>query len=268
MKTEELAWQIRRQGIEITHQSHSSHIASILSVAEIIAVLYNDVMRIFPDEPRHAERDRFILSKGHAGAAVYTALAYKGFFPTEELVSQGANGSRLSEHVSHKGVPGIELSTGSLGHGLGVGAGMALAIKRQQGQQRVFVVMGDGECEEGSVWEAAHFANHYQLHNLVVTIDHNKMQAMTLGNAMPSFMPLTAKWEAFGWHTQVVDGHNITELQKAYRQLSTEKPNCIIANTVKGKGVSFMEQEILWHYRDPQGDDYQNAVDELERSHP
>lgn len=268
MRTEELAWQIRRQGIEITHQSHSSHIASILSVAEIIAVLYNDVMRIFPDNPRNPDRDRFILSKGHAGAAVYTALACKGFFPKEELLTQGANGSRLSEHVSHKGVPGIELSTGSLGHGLGVGAGMALAIKRQHGTQSVFVVMGDGECEEGSVWEAAHFASHYGLENLVLTIDHNKMQALTLGNAMPSFMPLAGKWEAFGWHTQVVDGHDIPALRKAYEQVSMEKPNCIIADTVKGKGVSFMEQEILWHYRDPQGDDYKKAIEELERNRP
>ena len=176
LNTKELAWTIRRDGIEMTHVSHGSHIAAILSVADIVAVLYNDVMRIYPDDAKNDNRDRFILSKGHAGAAVYSALAHKGFFPVEELLTQGSDGSRLSEHVSHKKLPGVELSTGSLGHGIGVGCGMALAAKNDHKLHRVFVVMGDGECEEGSVWEAALFAAHKELSNLIVTIDHNKMR--------------------------------------------------------------------------------------------
>lgn len=267
MNTEQLAWIIRREGIEMTHLSHGSHIGSVLSVAEIVAILYNEIMTISADNPRDINRDRFILSKGHAGVAVYIALAYKGFFPMKILHTQGQDGTCLSEHISCIGVPGVEVSTGSLGHGIGIGCGMALAAKRDGRHNRVFVVMGDGECEEGSVWEAAMFANHMALDNLIVTIDSNKMQALTTCDETMSLSvsSLKEKWEAFGWNTQVVDGHDIESLRNAYNSISRGKPNCIIAETVKGKGVSFMENTILWHYRDPQGMDYKNAVIELER---
>lgn len=267
MTTQELAWKIRRHGIEMTHVSHGSHIGAILSVADIIAVLYNDIMHVNAQIPQDATRDRFILSKGHAGAAVYAALAEKGFFAIKELVTQGANGSRLSEHVSRH-VPGVELSTGSLGHGLSVGCGMALAAKNDGKTYRVFIVMGDGECEEGAVWEAALFANHFKLSNLIVTIDHNHMQALDFCDKTMSLLPLADKWRAFGWNVVVVDGNNIAQLRETYQKISTDKPTCVIAHTIKGKGISFMENNILWHYRDPQGKDYEQAVKELEEAKP
>lgn len=268
MTSEELAWLIRRNGIEMTHVSHGSHIASILSVADIVAVLYNDIMHIFPADPKNDKRDRFILSKGHAGAAVYTALAEKGFFDTKELLTHYSDGSRLSGHVSHKNVPGVELSTGSLGHGIGVGAGMAMAAKKDKKQHKVFVVMGDGECDEGSVWEAALFANQYKLSNLTVIVDHNYMQSLDTCENTLALGDLGKKWEQFGWTVQNVNGHSHKELKHAFHNLSTTKPNCIIAHTIKGKGVSFMENNILWHYRDPQGEFYDKAVEELEKVKP
>lgn len=178
MTSEQLAWKIRRHAIEMTHISKGSHIGSILSVADIVAVLYNDIAFVNPKDPKMYDRDRIILSKGHAGAAIYIALAEKGFFGVEELKTHYADGSRLSGHVSHKGVPGVEFSTGSLGHGLSVAAGMAYAAKKDNRQHRVFVICGDGECDEGAVWEAALVANHYKLNNLITVIDHNKMQSL------------------------------------------------------------------------------------------
>ena len=177
MTSKQLAWLIRRHGIEMAHRSESSHIGAVLSVADIIAVLYAGVANVDPKFPKMPDRDRIILSKGHAGAAIYSALAEIGFFPVSELTTHYANGSRLSGHVSHY-LPGVEISTGSLGHGLSVGAGMAMAAKIDKRSHKVFVVMGDGECNEGSVWEAALVANHYKLKNLIVIIDHNKMQSL------------------------------------------------------------------------------------------
>ena len=174
MNSEQLAWKIRRHGIEMTHRSGGSHIGSILSVADIMAVLYTDVLKYDAKQPEWEERDRIILSKGHAGAAIYAALAECGFFGVEELKMHYADGSRLSGHVSHH-LPGVDLSTGSLGHGLSVAAGMAYALKKERRKERVFAVLGDGECDEGSVWEAALFANHFRLNNLVAVIDHNHM---------------------------------------------------------------------------------------------
>jgi transketolase len=264
MNSKQLAWKIRRHGLEMTHLSRGSHIAAVLSVADIIAVLYNDIMSIFPDDPTNDRRDRFILSKGHAGAAIYAALAEKGFFDIKELKTHYTNGSKLSGHVSHKGVPGVEFSTGSLGHGICVGAGMAMAAKSDGKNHKTYVVVGDGECNEGSVWEAALFANHYRLSNFTVIVDHNKMQSLDYCEKTIELIDLGVKWKAFGWSVLEVDGHDHDQLRDALRQNESDKPKCIIAHTVKGKGISFMENEILWHYRDPQGDDYLNAVKELE----
>ncbi|MBQ8200993.1 MAG: transketolase [Clostridia bacterium] len=267
-----LAWLIRRHGLEMTHISRGSHIGAIFSVAEVTAVLYSGVLRVNPADPAWPERDRLILSKGHAGAAVYAALAERGFFPVEELSSHYANGSRLSGHVSHKGVPGVEFSTGSLGHGLPVAAGMALGGMKDKADWRVYCVLGDGECDEGSVWEAALQAHQYQLDNLIAIVDHNRMQSLDFCENTLALEPFGDKWRAFGWHVIDVDGHDVDALQTAFAQAKanrgTGKPTVILAHTTKGKGVSFMENDILWHYRTPQGDEYEAALVELEAQRP
>ena len=268
--SEQLAWLIRRHGIEMTHLSGGSHIGAILSVADIIAVLYADIIAFDNKKPKWEQRDRFILSKGHAGAAIYAALAENGFFSKEELTTHYANGSRLCGHVSHY-LPGVDLSTGSLGHGLSVGAGMALALKQNKNDSRVFVVLGDGECDEGAVWEAALFANHFNLQNLIVIIDHNKMQSLDFCENTLELESLVDKWQAFGWNVKEVDGHNHNELRSAIKNNDSthHKPTVIVANTVKGKGISFMENDILWHYRFPHdGWEYNCAVNELHKIKP
>ena len=264
--SKELAWKIRRDAIEMTHISNGSHIGAALSIADIVAVLYNDIMKIFPQDSRNEDRDRFVLSKGHAGAAVYSALAQKGFFSTEELLNHCANGSRLSGHVSHKNVPGVEFSTGSLGHGVCVAAGMAMVAKRDKKKHRIFAIIGDGECDEGSVWEMALFANHFRLSNLIVIIDHNKIQSLDRCENTLELFNLAEKWKAFGWNVIELDGHNHVQLKEALSEHRKEKPTCIIAHTVKGKGISFMEDTVLWHYRAPQGEFYDKAIKELEET--
>lgn len=271
LTSEQLAWKIRRHGIEMTHISQGSHIGAILSVADIIAVLYNDIANVDPVDPKMPDRDRIILSKGHAGAAIYAALAEKGFFKVEELKTHYADGSRLSGHVSHKGVPGVEFSTGSLGHGLSVGAGMAYGAKKDNKQYKVFVICGDGECDEGAVWEAALVANHYKLNNLVAIIDHNKMQSLDFCENTIALSPFAEKWKAFGWNVIDIDGHDHNALRDAFIKAkeSIDKPTVIIANTTKGKGISFMENDILWHYRFPhEGEEYDSAVAELRAQIP
>lgn len=271
MNSEQLAWKIRRHGIEMTHLSGGSHIASVLSVADIIAVLYADIANVFPDNPTSNERDRIILSKGHAGAAIYAALAEKGFFDTEELKTHYQNGSRLSGHVSHKGVPGVDFSTGSLGHGLPVGAGMAMAAKKDAKSYKTFVILGDGECDEGSVWEAALVARHYELDNLIAVVDHNKMQSLDYCENTIKLSPFADKWKAFGWNVLDIDGHDHGALRSAFENALQNRgnPTVIIANTVKGKGISFMENDILWHYRFPHdGWEYDDAVKELHTAMP
>ena len=267
-----LAWLIRRHGLEMTHISRGSHIGAIFSVAEIMAVLYTGVLNVDPANPKMEGRDRLILSKGHAGASVYAALAERGFFPVEELSTHYANGSRLSGHVSHKGIPGVEFSTGSLGHGLAVGAGMALGAKLDKEGWRTYVVMGDGECDEGSVWEAALQAHQYKLDNLIAIVDHNRMQSLDFCENTIALEPFTDKWRDFGWNVRVVDGHDVETLRAACEwakgNLGTGKPSLIMAETTKGKGVSFMENDILWHYRTPQGEEYEAALKELEALRP
>lgn len=267
-----LAWLIRRHGLEMTHLSRGSHIGAIFSVAEIMAVLYTGVLNVNPADPLMPGRDRLILSKGHAGASVYAALAERGFFPVEELKTHYQNGSRLSGHVSHKGIPGVEFSTGSLGHGLAVAAGMALGARLDKADWRAYVVMGDGECDEGSVWEAALQAHQYKLDNLIAVVDHNHMQSLDFCEKTIALEPFADKWRDFGWNTQVVDGHDVDALRAAFSRAKENRgsgrPSVIIAETVKGKGVSFMENDILWHYRTPQGEEYDAALTELEAQRP
>ena len=263
-----LAWLIRRNGLEMTHLSRGSHIGSVLSVAEIIAVLYARVLNVDPKEPKKPDRDRLILSKGHAGSAVYAALAETGFFPVEQLKTHYANGSILSGHVSHKGVPGVEVSTGSLGHGLGVGTGMALGAKMDGAQWRTYVVLGDGECDEGSVWEAALQAAQYRLDRLIAVIDYNHMQSLATVDETLRLEPFEQKWKDFGWNAMSVDGHDTDALMKAFdwakENAGSRKPSVILAHTVKGKGVSFMENQAGWHGKAPNDEQFAQARAELE----
>ncbi|WP_031475083.1 transketolase [Agathobaculum desmolans] len=264
MNSQELARRVRIDAVRMVHEHHASHIASALSVVDILTVLYHDIMHINPQNPNMPERDRLVLSKGHAGVAIYATLAEMGFFELERLDQYYSDGSVFSGHVSHKGVPGVELSTGSLGHGVCVAVGMAFAAKRSCKKHRVYAIVGDGECDEGAVWETALFAQQYRLGNLTVIVDHNKMQAMGTCEAVMNLGDLAEKWKAFGWHViSVENGNNHDQLRKALQSTDDELPTCIIANTVKGKGVSFMENNLLWHYRDPQGDAYIKAMQEL-----
>lgn len=272
--SEQLAWLIRRHAVEMTHLSGGAHIGAVMSVADIVAMLYSEVIHFDPSNPKWEKRDRFILSKGHAGASIYAALAECGFFPVEELKTHYQNGSRLSGHVSHH-LPGVDLSTGSLGHGLSVGVGMAYALKKERRPERVFVVMGDGECDEGSVWEAALFANNFRLNNLIAIVDHNHMQSLDFNENTLEIEDFSAKWKAFGWNVLEIDGNNHDQLRlafmKAGRNVSKEphKPTVIVANTIKGYGVPFMQNDILWHYRFPHdGWEYDCAVNELHKIKP
>lgn len=261
--TRALALRIRRHVVEMTHLGNSSHVGAGLSMADIVAVLYGNVMNVDPDSPRWPDRDRFILSKGHAGACVYAALAESGFFPVEKLKTHYQDGSDLSGHVSHKSVPGVELSTGSLGHGLGVGAGLAYGAKLDDHKWRTFVLLSDGECDEGSNWEAILFAGHHKLDNLVAIVDFNKIQSLAPVSATLELEPFADKWRSFGWNVREADGHDHDQLGKAL-QLVPGAPTVVLAHTTKGKGVSFMENTVLWHYRSPQGEEYAAAVKELE----
>jgi len=270
LDSRQLAWLIKRHGIEMTHLSGGSHIGSILSVADILAVLYVDILNFDTLDPGWQLRDRVILSKGHAGAALYAALAESGFFDPEELKTHYADGSRLSGHVSHK-VPGVDFSTGSLGHGLSAGAGMALAARKDGRSNRTYVILGDGECNEGSVWEAALFAAHFQLGRLTAIVDHNRMQSLDYCERILKLSPLADKWRAFGWDTTIVDGHDHKSLCEALKPaaIDPDRPTAIIAETVKGHSISFMENNILWHYRFPHpGWEYDQAVDELHAQKP
>ena len=254
----------------MTHLSGGSHIGAVLSAADILAVLYADILRYDPEDPKWDGRDRFIMSKGHAGAAVYAALAESGFFAPTELKTHYQNGSRLSGHVSHH-LPGVDLSTGSLGHGLCAAAGMALAAKQDGKHHRVFAVLGDGECDEGSVWEAAMYAHQYKLGNLVVFVDRNGMSFDGPTEEYMALEPFADKWRAFGWNVIELNGHDHNALRSALTDTRNagHKPTVVIANTVKGKGVSFMENDILWHYRFPHdGWEYDGAVTELHAAKP
>lgn len=270
MKNYELAWLIRRHAVEMTHLSGGSHLASILSSAEIIATLYTDILKYSSNNPKFEGRDFFVLSKGHAGAGLYAALAEVGFFDRSILLTHYQNGSILSGHVSHKTVPGVDVSTGSLGHGLSYSVGMALALKKQNKTNRVFCLLGDGECQEGSVYEAMTLASQLKLSNLYILIDYNKMQAMGLVDNIISLSPLFDRLVSFGLDTHEINGHDCDSIREVILSCSSDnKPHAIICNTIKGKGISFMEMNLLWHYRFPHdGYEYDTAIAELEMQKP
>tara|TARA_B100001027_G_C16260487_1_gene329148 strand:+ start:811 stop:1635 length:825 start_codon:yes stop_codon:yes gene_type:complete len=267
-QTKELSKKIRIHSINMASKGGSSHIASVFSIADILAVLYENVLNYDPRNPNMYDRDRFILSKGHAGAGVYAVLAEKNFFSVDELTKHYQNGSNFSGHISHKNIPGVEISTGSLGHGLPVSVGISLAAKLNNHNYMIYVILSDGECDEGSNWEAALFAAHHKLDNLVVIIDRNNLQSIKSTEDTLALEPLEDKWASFGWSTKVVDGHNLKELIEVLdkKNIISNKPKCIIANTIKGKGVSFMENNNLWHYRSPKGKEFNDALLELSKS--
>jgi transketolase len=249
----------------MTSAGGGSHIGAILSCADILAVLYGCVLNLSPENPKAADRDRFVLSKGHACAGVYAALAERGFFSIETLDTHYQDGSNLCGHISHR-VPGVEVSTGALGHGLPMACGMAYAAKMAGATHRVFALLGDGECDEGSVWEAALFAGHHGLDNLTVIVDYNRIQGIAPIGDVLELAPFADKWTSFRWSVRETDGHDAEELLSA---LSTVpfipgRPSCVLAHTTKGKGVSFMENTVLWHYRIPRGAEFEAALRELE----
>ncbi|NLO96665.1 MAG: transketolase [Peptococcaceae bacterium] len=262
---QDMARIIRQDIITMLAAAKSGHPGGSLSAADIIAVLYFSEMRVDPQNPNWPERDRFVLSKGHAAPVLYAALAEKGFFPKEELLKLRKTGHFLQGHPDMNKVPGVDMSTGSLGHGISVAAGMALAAKIDNKDYRVYCLLGDGEAEEGIVWEAAMAAAHYKLDNLLVILDHNGLQIDGPVKDVMNLEPLPDKWRAFGWNVLEVDGHNIEELTASLQVAKNfvGKPTIIIAKTVKGKGVSFMENQVGWHGNAPSAEQAEAALAEL-----
>jgi transketolase len=260
----DLALKIRRDVLNMIHRSQSFHVGGCLSIPEILAVLYGGILRVDPRNPSWPDRDRFIVSKGHAAAACYAVLAESGFFPKDWLDTYYQNGTRLPGHVTY-GIPGVEVSTGSLGHGLAVGCGMALAGKRDKKSYRVFVLLSDGECDEGSTWEAVLFAPHHKLDNLVAIVDYNKIQSFGIVKEVLDLEPFAEKWRAFGWAVSEIDGHDITQIQNALSTVPRElgRPTCIIAHTIKGKGFAAVENTLASHYRAPNDEELTLALAEL-----
>ena len=261
-----LAKRIREHVLRMTYRARSSHVGSCLSIAELLAVLYGEWLDVDPRRADDPHRDRFVLSKGHAAAALYAVLAERGFAPVDSLGTFYADGSPLIGHVSHTAMPGIEVSTGSLGHGLAIASGMALTAKRDGRRSRSVVLLSDGECDEGSIWEAALFAGHHRLDNLVAIVDFNGIQSLGTVNDVLRLEPFADKWRAFGWSTREIDGHDCAAIRKALAEVPFDagRPTCIIAHTTKGKGVSFMEHQLLWHYRAPSTEELAAALLELE----
>jgi len=257
----ELALAARREIIKMTSAAKASHVASALSVVDILSVLYTGVANISSLNLDKEDRDIVIMSKGHAASALYSVLTLQGFFPRDWLNEYCQNDAALGGHVTFKGVPGVELSTGSLGHGLPYGLGIALARKRAGCSGRVFVVMSDGECDEGTTWESAMIANHHNLDNLVVIVDRNRLQSLKGTEETLKLEPFPDKWKSFGWEARTVDGHNHRALQGQLEK--SNKPVCVIAETTKGKGVDFMEDSVLWHYKSPSAEDVIDALAQL-----
>jgi len=257
--------ELRKTIFKMICKGGGGHIPASLSIVEILTVLYYGILKIDPTNPRDPQRDRFILSKGHGGVTLYAVLAEMGFFDKRHLDTFGKRGTILGGHPDMYKIPGVEASTGALGHGFPFGAGIALAGKLDKKDYRVFVILGDGECQEGSIWEAALFAPQHKLDNLVAIIDYNKYQALDRLNNITSLDPLVDKWKAFGWEVREVDGHDIIELKSTFNSIPfvSGKPSLVIAHTIKGKGISFMENVPIWHFRLPNQEEMKIACDEL-----
>ncbi len=256
---------VRVATVRMAHDGKTPHVGSALSCVDLLVGLYFHAMRIEPQAKPFDNQDRFVLSKGHGCMSYYATLAERGYFARSLLATYAQNGGRLAEHPSPQGVPGIEVATGSLGHGLAVGAGAALARQLDGRPGRTFVMLSDGECNEGSVWEAAMFASGRKLESLTAIVDYNKLQAMGRSNEVTGLAPLADKWRAFGWATCEIDGHDMDQIVRVLDDLplASGQPSAIVAHTVKGKGVSFMEDDLEWHYRPPNDDDLERALLEL-----
>ena len=265
----ERARTIRVATVRMAHEGKTPHVGSALSEVDLLVALYFHALRIDPARGKTGpEDDRFILSKGHGCISYYATLAERGYFDRKILSSYARNGSPLAEHPSPKGTPGVEVATGSLGHGLSIGVGTALARKLDGRAGRVFVMLSDGECNEGSVWEAAMFAAGQKLDRLVVLVDYNKLQAMGRSDEVTGLAPLADKFRAFGFATREIDGHDMDQIVATLDALpfETNRPSAIVAHTVKGKGVSFMENDLEWHYRPPNAQDLERAEREIRGS--
>ncbi|GFN34319.1 transketolase [Tepidimicrobium xylanilyticum] len=262
---ENVAKKIRISIIEMLKEAKSGHPGGSLSAAEILTALYFKEMNVDPKNPKWADRDRFVLSKGHAAPVLYAALAEKGYFPKEELYRLRKIDSMLQGHPDMKGTPGVDMTTGSLGQGLAVANGMALAGKLDGRDYRVYVLIGDGECQEGIIWEAAMLAAHYKLDNITVFLDHNGLQIDGANEEVMDIEPIDEKFKSFGWHVMKIDGHSFEEIFKALDEAKNikGKPSIIIAKTVKGKGVSFMENVAEWHGKAPNEEETLKALEEL-----
>lgn len=250
--------------LHMVHYSHSSHIGSCLSIVHILYTLYFKILNIDPQHPPKTDRDKFLLSKGHSSAALYAVLAERGFFPKEYLEKFYINGGLLPGHVDMTVASGLEASTGSLGHGLAIGLGMAIANQQLHNPGRIYVLLGDGECNEGSVWEAVMLAAHLKLSNLTVIVDCNHLQGFGKTKEVINQENLPERWRAFGWEVYEVDGHDIDELTRTCNH-PQQGPKVLIAYTIKGKGVSFMENQLAWHYKSPTDEEYTLALNELTR---
>jgi len=246
---ENISQKIRKKTFDAIYRAGGGHFGGSLSAVEILTVLYFDTLNVDPKKPEWEKRDRFILSKGHAGPPLYVVLSEKGFFEEERLAELDKGGGRLPKHVDRMKVPGVDYSSGPLGQGLSVANGMASAAKLEKNDIYIYLLMGDGECNEGQVWEAAMTASHFKLDNIIAFVDRNRCQIDGYTSEIMEIEPLLEKWESFGWHVQVIDGHNVTSIQEAVRiaKAALGKPSMIIANTIKGKGISFMENNYLWH---------------------
>ncbi len=259
---EDTARRVRRAVVEMCHRAQSSHVGSGLSVADLLSYVFSNELDGRRGAPDNHDTDMFIMSKGHAAAALYSILHLAGSLTAEALDTFCADGSPLIGHVNHR-VSGVDVSTGSLGHGLGIGLGVALARREHRGSGRVFVLLGDGECDEGSIWEAALFAGHLALDNLIAIVDYNRLQGLGPPEAIVGLEPFVAKWESFRWVVTECDGHDFADIAKSFSRRHEHAPLCIVARTVKGKGVSFMEEAVLWHYRAPNREDRDAAINEL-----
>ncbi|MDY2678846.1 MAG: transketolase [Oscillospiraceae bacterium] len=259
------ACKVRMGIIEGTFNAKSGHPGGSLSIAEILTYLYFKEMNIDPENPQKPDRDRFVLSKGHAAPALYSVMAQRGFFPVEELKTLRKVGSRLQGHPSMRCLPGVDISTGSLGQGISAACGMALGSKLQGDKFRVYTILGDGEIEEGQVWEAAMYAASKKLDDLVAVVDNNNLQIDGTVEEVNSPYPIPEKFAAFGWNVIEIDGHSFDEIEKAFvdAKLCKGKPTAIIAKTVKGKGVSYMENQVGWHGSAPNAEQYETAMAEL-----
>lgn len=259
----EFAKRARKQLLKMIFDTKSSHIGCGLSMIEALVELYFRELRIDPKDPNHPERDRFILSKAHGSAALYAVMAERGFFAQEFLKNYYVDGGCLPGHLDRFSAPGIETSGGSLGHGLGLGIGMAYANQIDGNPGRVYVLLGDGECNEGSIWEGAMLAPKLRLQNLTVLVDFNKIQSLGRTNEILDQSNLSERFRVFGWQAEDLDGHDFMALRRAFAQNSDGRPRALVLSTVKGKGISFMEDKLLWHYRSPNEAEFAQAMQEL-----